>query len=254
MSIKYLRTTDIARELGVHVNTIRLYEAQGYLPEIPRGANNYRQYSNFHLELARLARMVLHWPYLVDNKSSLENLVKYAVQENFEMAMELAFQYLANIRIERTSAESAIAFLERWAAGYIQEQVTRTMHISQTAQYLNVTVDMLRNWERNGLIQVPRDPSNGYRLYGTSELGRLRVIRILVQSGHSLMAVLKMLNQFDTGQTDNLRNALDLPLEDSANEAIEVVADRWLLSLFELEDRAQAIIQQINSLIEMQYT
>jgi len=254
MPVTHLRTSDIARELGVHVNTIRLYESQGYLPKIPRGTNGYRQYSVFHLEFARLARITLHWPYLVEYKASLEMLVKYAVQQNYEMAMELAFQYLAMIRIERTHAESALAFLERWVAGYIRETVSNTMHISQAAHYLNVTVDMLRNWERNGLIQVPRDPSNGYRLYGTSELGRLRVIRILVQSGHSLMAVLKMLHQFDNGQTDNLSDALDLPLDESANELIEVVADRWLVSLYDLEDRAQAIIQQLSYLIEMHYT
>jgi DNA-binding transcriptional MerR regulator len=60
---------------------------------------------------------------------------------------------------------------------------------------LHVTVDMLRNWERNGLITVPRDPSNGYRMYGPCEVGRIRVIRTLVQAGYSLMAILHMLHQ-----------------------------------------------------------
>jgi DNA-binding transcriptional MerR regulator len=130
----------------------------------------------------------------------------------------------------------------------------QTKHINQTAQYLNISVDMLRNWERNGLISVPRDPANGYRLYGTAEFGRLRVIRMLVQSGYSLMAILRMLLQFDSGQTDNLRDALNLPVEDSANEAINIIADRWLASLMTLEDRAQAIIRQVGRMIEMHYT
>jgi DNA-binding transcriptional MerR regulator len=110
---------------------------------------------------------------------------------------------------------------------------------------------MLRNWERSGLIEVPRDPANRYRLYGSAEFGRLRVIRMLVKSGYSLMAILRMLQRFDAGQRENLRAALDLPYEDSANEAIEVIADRWLASLLELEGRAQAIIQQIGRMIEM---
>jgi|GEM_PF-4035991 len=37
MAIRYLRTSTIAKELGVHVNTIRLYETWGFLPPIPRG-------------------------------------------------------------------------------------------------------------------------------------------------------------------------------------------------------------------------
>lgn len=43
----------------------------------------------------------------------------------------------------------------------------------------------------------------------------------------------------------------ELPLEESANEYIEVIADHWLSSLLELEFRAQAIIQQIRKLIEL---
>jgi hypothetical protein len=64
----YLRTTDLARELGVHVNTIRLYEEWGFLPPIPRGTNGYRQYTSAHLEQARLAYGSARWPYLVNDK------------------------------------------------------------------------------------------------------------------------------------------------------------------------------------------
>jgi DNA-binding transcriptional MerR regulator len=250
MAPKHLRTIDIAKDLGVHVNTIRLYEASGFISAVPRGKNGYRQYSIMHLEQARLVRMSLHWPYIGD-KVTLLDMVKSAASGDLGMAMELAYQYLAQVRMEKTMAESAVEFLERWAAGYLMDSSRQKMHISQAAQYLNVTVDMLRNWERNGLIDVPRDPTNQYRLYGTSEFGRLRVIRVLVKSGYSLMAVLRMLMQFDAGKTDNLREALDLPLEDSANELVEVIADRWLSSLVELEERAQGIIRHIGHMMEM---
>jgi DNA-binding transcriptional MerR regulator len=125
------------------------------------------------------------------------------------------------------------------------------MHISQAAQHLNVTVDMLRNWKRSGLIDVPRHPANQYRLYGTAEFGRLRVIRTLVQAGYSLMAVLQMLRQFDTGKTDNLRDALYVPQDE--DQYIPIIADRWLTSLLELEARAQAIIRHISRMIELTY-
>lgn len=253
MAAKHLRTIDIAKEIGVHVNSIRLYEASGLLPEIPRGKNGYRLYTPMHLEQARLVRMTLGGSYVGD-KTLLLNLVQRAADYDFGMATELAYHYLARVRMERTYAESAIEFLERWAAGHVMDSTQRKMHISEAAEYLSVTVDMLRNWERNGLIDVPRDPANGYRLYGVNEYGRLRVIRMLVKSGYSLMAVLRMLRQFDSGQTDNLREALELPREDSANEYIEVVADRWLSSLLEMEQRAQSIVQQIGKMIEMTYS
>jgi DNA-binding transcriptional MerR regulator len=250
MASRPLRTSDIAKEIGVHVNTIRLYESSGFFPDIPRGKNGYRHYTAMHLEQARLIYLTLRWPYLGD-KDMLVSLVKSAASGDLGMAMELAYKHLAHVRVERTFAESAVEFLERWAAGYWIDTPRQQVHIREAALHLNVTVDMLRNWERSGLIEVPRDPENGYRLYGTAEFGRLRVIRTLVQSGYSLMAVLRMLQQFDAGKRDNLREALTVPLEDSASEYIEVIADRWLSSLVELEGRAQAIIQQIGRMIEM---
>lgn len=254
MPSQKIKTSDIAKELGVHVNTIRLYEADGFLSEVPRAGNNYRQYTLRHLEQARLAHLALRWPYLVEEKQLLVKLVKSAAQGDFGMAMELAYKYLASVRVERTYAESAIEFLERWAQGHLIDTAHEKMHVGQAAEYLNVTVDMLRNWERNGLIDVPRDPENGYRLYGTTEFGRIRVIRTLVQSGYSLMAILRMLLQFDAGKIDDLRGALDIPRDEGFEDSVEIIADRWLSGLLELEERAQAVIRQLGHLIEMLYS
>src|SRR4029450_4589353 len=112
MASPHLRTSQIAKELGVHVNTVRLYETWGWLSEIPRGTNGYRQYSAMHFEQARLAHLTLRWPYLGD-KSVLLDLVKSAARGDLGMAMELAYKYLAHVRVERTFAESAIKFLAR---------------------------------------------------------------------------------------------------------------------------------------------
>lgn len=248
MASRPLRTSEIAKELGVHPNTIRLYETWGFLPEIPRGKNGYRQYTIRHLEQARLVHLTLHWPYLGD-KAALIQLVKSAAGNDLGMAMELAYQYLARVRMERTSAEAAVEFLERWADGHLMDSSHQKMHIRQAAGHLNVSVDMLRNWERNGLITVSRDPENGYRLYGPAEFSRLRVIRILAQSGYSLMAILQMMLAFDRGRRDNLRDALNVP--DEEERQVQIVADRWLASLVELEERAQAIIQQVGRMMEM---
>ncbi|GHO57497.1 MerR family transcriptional regulator [Ktedonobacter robiniae] len=110
---------------------------------------------------------------------------------------------------------------------------------------------MLRNWERNGLLTVPRDTTNHYRLYGGAEFGRLRVIRMLVKCGFSLMAILRMLQQFDSGNTKSLRESLRIPPEENADKFIVAAADHWLASLLELEQRAQEIIEQIGRMIEI---
>jgi DNA-binding transcriptional MerR regulator len=245
-----LKTSDIAKILGVHVNTVRLYEEDGFLPPIPRSASGYRQYSTIHLEQAKLVRLILHWPYLGD-KELIFRLLRSAANGNYGTALELAFRYLGHIRMERTSTEAAIEFLEHWAAGNMLDTFEEAVYIGEAAKQLNVSLDMLRNWERNGLISVPREAGSGYRLYGMREFGRIRVIRSLLQAGYSLMAILRMLQAYDAGQSENLGEKLELPLEDSANEHIEVIADHWLSSLIDLESRAQAVIKQIRHLIDL---
>jgi DNA-binding transcriptional MerR regulator len=246
MPVRPLRTRDLARALGIHVNTIRLYEASGYLPPIPRDPNGYRHYSPLHLEQARLVQLALQWPTLGD-RTLLLDLVTRAAAGDFGMVMELAYQYLARVRVERTYAEAAAEFLERWAAGYRLDTQRDYVSISAAARQLNVSVDMLRSWERNGLLSVPRDPANQYRRYGAAEFARLRVIRTLAQAGYSQMAILAMLRQVDAGNTANLRAALDLSPDESS---IYVAADRWLTTLGEIEQRALAVIRQVGTLID----
>ncbi len=247
MASKYLRTSDLAKAAGVHPNLVRLYEEWGYLPPIPRSDTGYRLFTVVHLEQMRLARLALQWPY-PGRKEVLVDLVKSAANDDLGMAMELAYQSLAYVRVERTYAEAAIEFLERWALGQVFDTTQRQFHISEAAEWLGVTADMLRNWERDGLIRIPRDPESNYRLYGATEFGRLRVIRMLRQAGYSLMAILRMLLQFDAGKRDNLRQVLDTPRED---EDIQWVADRLLSTLGEQEERAQKIIRQISHMIEL---
>ena len=63
--------------------------------------------------------------------------------------------------MERTSTDAAREFLEHWAAGNLLDAFEETVRIGEAAKRLNVSVDMLRNWERNGLITVPRETGSG---------------------------------------------------------------------------------------------
>jgi DNA-binding transcriptional MerR regulator len=238
---RYLKTSDIARTIGVHTNTVRLYEAKGYLSPIPRSKSGYRLFTPLHLEQMRLAHLALQWPY-PGGYPGVISLVKCAAEGDLGMAMELAYEYLAKVRMERTRAEAAVEYLERWARGQAIDTTKRTLIIGQAAAHLGATADQLRNWDRSGLLDVPRDPATGYRRYGASEIGRLRVIRVLRQAGYSLMAILRMLRQYDAGKTEQLGVVLDTPGED---EGVETIADRWLTTLTEQENRAQGIIRQI---------
>lgn len=247
---KIYRTSEVAAAVGVHPNTVRLYEAYGLLPEIPRTPSGYRCYTEAHIDQMRLARMAFEgpWPGRAIRDSAVA-LVKQAASGDLGGALEKAYQHFAIVQTERAHAESAARLMERWAQGTAADATTAQLHIGEVAELLGVTRDMLRNWERNGLIRVPRDPNNGYRLYGAREIGRLRVIRMLGQVGYSLMAILRMLLQLDAGTSEDLRKVLDTPGPD---EDVYSAADHWLSTLEGWEARTQAIIDLLESMIRKQ--
>jgi len=251
MPPQYLRTSDIAKAVGVHPNTVRLYEKWGLLPSIPRAPSGYRQFTPFHLDQMRLARLAFTGPWhgrLL--RKSIVAVVKQAAIGDVAGARKMAGAHLALVRAERAQAEVAADFLERWAAGKAVERMLTPLQIGAAARLLDVTADRLRNWERNGLLRVPRDPDNGYRRYGAAEIDRLRVIRLLRSAGYSTMSILRMMLYFDRGQRDGLREVLDTPRPD---EDIVFAADRWLTTLAEAEEQAMSISVQLDEMLRKNY-
>jgi DNA-binding transcriptional MerR regulator len=246
----FLRTSDIAKAVGCHPNTVRLYEEWGFLPPIPRSRTGYRLFTEAHLDQMRLARTALGgpWPGRKIKDAALA-LVRLASNGDLGGALEEAYHYQSLVRTERVQAEGAAELLERWAHGAATDATEELLRIGEAARLLGVTTDMLRNWERNGLVKVPRDVQNGYRLYGAAEIGRLRVIRMLRRAGYSVMSILRMLLYLDGGRGGDLRHVLDTPRPD---EDAFSATDQWLSTLAGLEQRAADLIGQLEEMIRKQ--
>ncbi|OGO07307.1 MAG: hypothetical protein A3K46_00530, partial [Chloroflexi bacterium RBG_13_60_9] len=237
---KILRTTDIARTAGVHPNTVRKYEEWGFLPPIARSANNYREYSRYHLEQMRLARLAMHggWPGSRIRRSALA-LVRASAARELAQAVRLAKNHIQLVKEERAQAEAAADYLEKWVRGKIPDRPSAAASIREAARSVDSTPDAIRGWERNGLLRVPRNPKNGYREYGPREIGRLRVIRMLLRAGYSTMAVLRVVRALERGTVKKMRRVLDTPRPE---EDVLWAADHWLSTLSEQEARARKIL------------
>lgn len=250
--MKYFRTSDLARAAGIHPNTVRRYVEWGLLPPVQRGPNGYRLFTQRHLDCLRIARMVYTTTYPGKAiRYSGGEILQSAVADDWGGALERGYAHLALVQSERAQAETAVMLLERWATGAAADATEQPMQIGQVARLLGITIDVLRNWERNGLITVPRSASNWYRSYGPAEISRLRVIRMLNRAGYSQMAILRMLLQFDRGVTTDLRHLLDTPAPD---EDIYTASDRWLSTLADQEQLALRLIALIEEVIKTRTT
>lgn len=255
----HLRTSDLARAVGVHPNTVRRYVDRGLLPPVERSPSGYRRFTPHHLDCLRLAHEVYSFPLpgLALHQARMR-ILPPAIAGDLASALECARAYLALVQSERAHAELAAELLERWAFGApddtgdtdgTDDAAVQPLRIGQVAHLLGVSIDVVRSWDRNGLIDVPRDQANGYRRYGAREISRLRVIRVLSRAGYSMSAILRMLLQLDRGETTDLRRALDTPRLD---EDVCGVYDRWLTTLADQEQRARGIIALIEALIQKQ--
>jgi DNA-binding transcriptional MerR regulator len=243
--LSYLYTSDLAKAVGVHPNTVRRYVDRGMLPPVERSPAGYRRFTQHHLDCLRLAHQVYFGPYPgTALRQSGERILQAAVGGDLESARELARQHLALVQAERAQADLAAELLERWAFGPPDDAIF-PLRIGQVAHLLGVSIDIVRSWDRNGLIDVPRDSANGYRRYGAQEISRLRVIRMLSRAGYSLSAILRMLIQLDRGETTDLRAALDTP---RADEDVYTASDRWLSTLADQEQRAHTIIALVEGM------
>jgi DNA-binding transcriptional MerR regulator len=243
----YLRTTDLARAVGVHPNTVRRYVERGWLPPVQRAPNGYRRFTQHHLDCLRVAHLVFSAIYPGRAFRLLgSTIVQRAVADDWEGTLAQAQAHLAFVQTERAQAETAARLLERWATGTPPDAIESPLRIGHVARLLGISIDVLRNWEQNGFITVPRDANNGYRLYRPADISRLRVIRMLSRVGFSQMAILRMLLQLDRGIPTDLRAALDTP---TPGEDVYSATDRWLSTLAEQEQIAQRLIALIGEII-----
>lgn len=247
MTRRFLRTSDLARAVGIHPNTVRRYAHWGLIPPVERSPAGYRLFTVRHLDCLRLARMIYAAPYPGRGFRALGNeIIKCAVVADWPGALERASEHLAAVELELKQADQAADLLEHWAQNMTESMPgEKPLTIGEVSKLLGVSLDVIRNAERNGLIRVPRNSYNNYRLFRKQQIERLRIIRMLGKAGYSHMAMLRMFTELDQGNTRRLKEALDTPRPD---EDLFTAADRWLTTLKAQKKMANEVIRLIEEI------
>ena len=242
--MKTYRTAEVASIIGVHPNTVRLYEKLGLIPKPERKPNGYRIFTDFHIEQFKLARLALQVEVLQNGlRKKIIQAVKASAAGDFNTAISLTEDYLRQLQQERTNAEKAIEIVKRILSGGVPE-TSRCFKRKEVSEYLDISVDSLRNWEMNGLITVKRK-QNGYRVYTDEDIRKLIIIRTLRCANYSLEAILQMLRQLSEDPDSDIETILNTPKQDSD---IISVCDRLIVSLSAAEENACKILSMLQEM------
>ncbi|WP_419026152.1 MerR family transcriptional regulator [Emergencia sp.] len=238
------KTSEVAEMIGIHPNTVRLYEKLELIPKAQRLANGYRVFTDFHVAQLRLARIAFQIEVLQNGlRKKVVDIVKVSATGDFDSARRLTEEYLKQLRRERLQAEAAVNITERILSGERVEN-THFMKRKEVSVYLGISMDTLRNWEMNGLLAVKRK-ENGYRVYTDEDLQRLTIIRTLRVSNYSLEAILRMLSQLSKNPQADIRELLNTP-DEEAN--IITACDKLISSLKEAVKNAQLMIEMLKDM------
>lgn len=239
-----LRTAQIARECGVHVNTVRFYERVGLISPVPRDARDYRVFSPRHLYQVKVLRLLYSgdWPGRPVRARAAAILEK---MKEWDLcgARRAVREYIEILDRELDNAKKAVGLLREWEpadSGTGEERYG----MREVARMLSVSREAMRNWERNNLIRIPREGANQKRYVTTDELNRLRVIAVLIKSGHSIAVIHHALSRLRAAGTEQAIEVFSQP------DGLEVLSagDHYLEVLTTHRERADSLGELIEGI------
>ncbi len=241
---KTYTTSQIAQIIGIHPNTVRMYEDLELIPKPLRKSNGYRIFTDLHIVQFKLARTAFQIEIMQNGlRKNIIEVVKLSANKQYEMAIQLTHLYIRTVREEIANANEAVKITKELLKGYPNTN-TNFFKRKEVSDALGITMDMLRNWEMNGLIKVKRR-ENGYRVYNNDDIQKLKIIKSLRCANYSLSAILRMMSALNQNPETNIEHVLNTP---GKSEEIVTACDKLIQSLKAAEENAKQIIAMLNEM------
>lgn len=233
-------TSEIAEKIGIHPNTVMLYEKWGYLPPVERKENGYRVYTETHLDHMKLARLALRSDFVkCYMRIEVRDIIRSAAKGELEKALVLCKEYLVHIQKEKENEFRVLGQIVKILKEDVEEEKSISLKRTDTANLLGVSINVLKNWEWYGMLEVPRNSKNRYRVYTEKEIKLLRVIKILRQENYRTQWIKRMANKLKDK-------------EHSEEEIAKGSENALLSSIAEAERDAEELINYIRELMNKQ--
>ncbi|GIF17913.1 DNA-binding transcriptional MerR regulator [Actinoplanes tereljensis] len=184
-----LRPIDLARRHGLSTQAIRNYEAAGILPTAARTESGYRTYTPRH-ELALRAFLALAAGHGHQTATAIMQAV-HRDADPFPLIDESHAQLLDDRRT-LSAVEDALRELEP-----VPAERGHTF-VGPLSRRLGIRPATLRKWERAGVVQPPRDPHTGYRVYRAADVRDALLAHQLRRGGYPLARIAPLIDHLRT--------------------------------------------------------
>lgn len=243
--MKTYSTSEIANILGVHPNTVMLYEKWGYIAPVERKKNGYRVYTEIHLKQMNIVRIALSSEMIkCYMRLEMREIIKSVGQGELEKALELCKEHLVHLQKEKEDEIEVIKLIQEILKEPVAEDIC--LNRNKAAKLIGVSITTIINWERNGLIEVPRNEKNHYRVYREKEIRTLKIIKVLRRYNYSTQCICSMVKKLESNPLLNKENE-----NLHTKEEREKTSEELLSSLAEVEHNTKLIISRISELIDM---
>lgn len=200
--------TLIAKQLNVSTTTLRRYEDQGLIPDVPRTASNRRCYTSIHVQAFITIRALLQGyeiPVVYDVMRKIKG-------QQMESALWAINQEQHKTQVEKERLEEVLRmFRDVDLTKYKDLTVTDSMTIGEVAQMAGVNPSAIRHWEQEGLISSNRNKDNGYRVFTLTELRKIILISSLRKTVYYIENMKQLLNEIETHNYKKWRYPFSLP-------------------------------------------
>jgi DNA-binding transcriptional MerR regulator len=200
----------IAEKLNVSTTTLRRYEEQGLIPDVPRSASNRRCYTSTHLQAFVTIRALLKGHDIPVVYEALRKIKNGQIVESLWLIN--AQQH--NIQMEKQRVEEVLTMLKQTGfSGFRNMKVSDAMTIGEVSAIAGINPSAIRHWEKEGLIRSRRNEENGYRVFTSHELRKIIVISSLRKTVYFIENMKQLLDDLETQTMASIERSFQLALK-----------------------------------------
>ncbi|MED3574022.1 MerR family DNA-binding transcriptional regulator [Cytobacillus praedii] len=205
----------IANQLNVSTTTLRRYEEQNLIPDVPRTPSNHRYYLPAHFQAFITIRILLKG-YEIPVVYEAMRKIKTG---DIKQALWLINNQQYKIEAEKMRVDEILLMIQSTDfPKYKNVTVTDKMSIGEVAEIAGVNTSSIRHWEKEGLIHSERNNENGYRVFTIHELRKILVISSLRKTIYYIEHMKKLLDNLDTKNYTQIEQSFQLAKEKLNNQ------------------------------------